>query len=135
MLKKFTCIGLALSVFSSPAFSQTEGGLLDGNTYLSICENEDMSMQMACTTYTIGLMEGLKFGVANVIMLAESRNLDTASLNRQTEIILRICAPYEVTYDQYIRIGTMYLRNNPQFTHESVRGHLLDAWSSAFPCT
>lgn len=119
-----------------PAHSQAESDLLfTGNTLLNICQSEDSALEAACTSYFVGLTEGLKLGSFNLLFRLSSNSPTVDDMNARVSLVLGYCAPNEVTYGQYIRIAIKHLEDHPEILHEPVRTYVLRSWQEAFPCS
>lgn len=84
-----------------------------------------------CTGYVVGVVEGMKWGVAVPALMAGQEGED---INGMISILLQFCSPDAATWSQSIDRVVAYLSENPNERHLPARGLVQNALIEAFPC-
>lgn len=125
----FFLVGLHCSLGGVPAMAQN----LTGNELLDICTSgsEDLARLGYCAGYVSGVIEGMKWGAAALLMLGETPREDVEALSSS---LLGFCNPEGVTLGQHVGVVTKHLQDNPAERHASARVIVQTALQDAFPC-
>jgi hypothetical protein len=122
---------IAVLIFVWPQLANAQN--LDGNTVLSACDSNDITQVAFCAGYGIGLLEGMRSGLATLYVRAEMGG-GSADVNSFVDQVLGFCIPAEVENGQIKDVYVKFLRDNPATRHESARILFLQAMLGAFPC-
>lgn len=129
---KFDAAILCLVAFATATPASAEDPSLTGNQLLEICgASDDLAQQGFCIGYTVGVVEGMKWGVGGPMLRAGKT---TEEANKMTEALLSFCVPEGATWGQYRDVVIGYLERNPQDRHGSARLLAQLALVEAFPC-
>jgi hypothetical protein len=124
----FFCLSLPL--VNTAAIGQ-EMPVTTGNQIAEICAGEDLAMRGYCIGYVVGLIEGMKWGLA-FPLLQDGKSPD--EVNKMAEVLLRFCFPEGATNRQSVDVVTGYLSRHPETRHFSARLLAQLAFIEAFPC-
>jgi hypothetical protein len=119
------------AILSNQVSAQDTSVSMTGNETLSICSNDSPTQQGFCVGYVIGLIEGMKWGVASPL-LRGGKSAD--EVNQLTDSLLGFCLPEGATNGQYVDVFITYLVSNPGDRHNSARILAQMAFTEAFPC-
>ncbi|KIC39375.1 hypothetical protein RA26_01615 [Leisingera sp. ANG-M7] len=108
---------------------------LTGNDLHRMCNQHEGSdlLNSACAFWVIGAWEGMKWGAASVLFVANEGG-SAAQINQDVNLILGTCAPESATWEQQTDVFAKYLADHPETRHDSARSLLLASGREAFPC-
>jgi len=106
----------------------------DGNSLYEACLGNAGEVGTGfCVGYIVGVVEGIRYGVAVPLMLGGGYS--TEEVNTTSDSVLMYCAAAEVENGQYTAVVNNYLSDNPATRHLPARGLIHIALREAFPCT
>lgn len=127
---RFGAALVALTVFFA---GNADANTVSGNDLFTACTTQnDAGMANFCAAYVIGVIEGMKMGLAWPMMT--SGEMTTAEVNTTVEAVLQICAAPEVEYGQHVGVAIKYLSDHPEARHKSARFLIMESLQAAFPC-
>jgi len=105
-----------LTALATSAFADAlTSGPITGNKWLQDCNSKDAVTQLACVSWTRGMVDGM--GVA-------------ADITEQRFI----CGTGGVITRQFVEVGTKWMRQNPELRHKMAAPLLVIAFGEAWPC-
>ncbi|WP_323141310.1 Rap1a/Tai family immunity protein [Massilia phyllosphaerae] len=113
---KYLITSLTL-LFSFCAAASDESYISNGNAIYPYCSSSQLSTQMLCGSYVIGVVVGTKSQAA----IDKSRPY--------------FCIPEQVTHGQYVEVFTKYLADHPELRHYDTATLIFKSLNEAFPCS
>ena len=121
LLTSFITFFLSLNVQASS---------LNGKQVYDACKAQSQAEKGFCLGYTIALVEGIKIGAAQVLVLSGAS--DTENLNKSVDQILQFCIG-ELSNGQIQDVFVGHLASQIELPLPA-RQYFLDAMRKSFPC-
>jgi Rap1a immunity proteins len=99
------------TMVSFHAYAET----FSGNELLAKCSSHDAGLELSCSTYFLGLLDG-------------------HALWKVSSDAPVACIPQQVSVGQVLDVGVRYLKAHPEIRHRSAAFLLRDAFKEAWPC-
>ena len=103
---------------------------LNGKQVYDACKAQSQAEQGFCLGYTIAMIEGVKIGAAQVLVLSGAS--DTNNLNYAVDQILQFCIS-ELSNGQIQDVFVGYLASKVELQLPA-RQYFLEAMRNTFPC-
>lgn len=122
-------IALAVAMMAAgPGWANTPG-----NSLHEACSSSDAAMAGFCIGHVIGVIEGIRYGMAVPMWAAGDYSAD--QINQTSDTLLAYCPPDGVENGQYVDVVKQYLQSHPQDRHKPARLLIHVALTEAFPCS
>lgn len=128
-LSKVTTALLTLAMYAEASQALT------GNVIAEICLTEDVSANIGCLYYVMGVVGGYSQERERAVDAIGA--LLPMDAHRASNFFRSLCVfiqPKYGTYAQMTDVFRLYLQNHPEIRHKPASELLLDSLEEAFPC-